>query len=89
MSDNEQAVESLLTYRRDAVAAILMNLYLLAGALRGDQKVPVSIACLVIYLNLFAPVRPNFPCSWPTLSATLFQNKHELRRLVPIKTSAT
>jgi len=40
MSDNEQAVESLLTYRRDAVAAILMNLYLLAGALRGDQKVP-------------------------------------------------
>ncbi|KAG4440903.1 hypothetical protein IFR05_003593 [Cadophora sp. M221] len=40
MSDDEQAVESLLTYRRDAVAAILMNLYLLAGALKGDQKVP-------------------------------------------------
>ena len=42
MSDNEQAVESLLAYRRDAVAAILMNLYVLAGALRGDRKVPVS-----------------------------------------------
>ncbi|KAK2624732.1 hypothetical protein QTJ16_005925 [Diplocarpon rosae] len=40
MSDDEQAVESLLTYRRDAVAAVLMNLYILAGALRGDQKVP-------------------------------------------------
>ena len=61
MSDNEQAVESLLTYRRDAVAAILMNLYLLAGALRGDQKVPVSIACLVIYLNLFAPTDVLLP----------------------------
>ena len=43
MSDNEQAAESLLAYRRDAVAAILMNLYVLAGALRGDRKVPVSL----------------------------------------------
>ena len=42
MSDNEQAAESLLAYRRDAVAAILMNLYVLAGALRGDRKVPVN-----------------------------------------------
>lgn len=41
MSDDKQAVESLLTYRRDAVAAILMNLYILAGALRGNQRVPV------------------------------------------------
>ncbi|KAH8598829.1 hypothetical protein B0O99DRAFT_537965 [Bisporella sp. PMI_857] len=40
LSDNEQAAESLLAYRRDAVAAILMNLYVLAGALRGDRKVP-------------------------------------------------
>jgi hypothetical protein len=40
MSDNEQAAESLLAYRRDAVAAILMNLYVLAGALRGNRKVP-------------------------------------------------
>ncbi|KAG0650041.1 Brefeldin A-sensitivity 4 [Hyphodiscus hymeniophilus] len=40
MSDNEQAAESLLAYRRDAVAAILMNLYVLAGALRGDRKLP-------------------------------------------------
>ncbi|TVY28227.1 Protein BRE4 [Lachnellula hyalina] len=36
--NNEQAAESLLAYRRDAVAAILMNLYVLAGALRGDRK---------------------------------------------------
>jgi hypothetical protein len=40
MSDNEQAAESLLAYRRDAVASILMNLYVLAGALRGNRKVP-------------------------------------------------
>jgi hypothetical protein len=40
MSDDEQAAESLLAYRRDAVAAILMNLYVLAGALRGNRKVP-------------------------------------------------
>jgi len=40
ISDNEQAAESLLAYRRDAVAAILMNLYVLAGALRGNRKVP-------------------------------------------------
>jgi len=42
MSDNEQAAESLLAFRRDAVAAVLMNLYILAGALRGDRKVPVG-----------------------------------------------
>jgi hypothetical protein len=40
ISDNEQAAESLLAYRRDAVAAVLMNLYVLAGALRGNRKVP-------------------------------------------------
>ena len=40
ISDNDQAAQSLLTYRRDAVAAILMNLYVLAGALRGDRPVP-------------------------------------------------
>jgi len=42
MLDNEQAAESLLAFRRDAVAAVLINLYILAGALRGDRKVPVS-----------------------------------------------
>ncbi|CAD6446655.1 4e649bb4-d863-4f17-9e8d-6e258a16a71e [Sclerotinia trifoliorum] len=40
VSENEQASESLLAFRRDAVACILMNLYVLAGALRGDRKVP-------------------------------------------------
>jgi hypothetical protein len=43
ISDNRQAAEDLLAYRRDAVATILMNLYVLAGALRADRKVPVSI----------------------------------------------
>lgn len=42
LSDNKQAADSMLAYRRDAVAAILMNLYVLAGALRGNRKVPVS-----------------------------------------------
>jgi hypothetical protein len=42
MSENEQASESLLGFRRDAVACILMNLYVLAGALKGNRKVPVS-----------------------------------------------
>ncbi|KAH8808461.1 hypothetical protein F5884DRAFT_732843 [Xylogone sp. PMI_703] len=40
MADNEQASSSLLSYRRDAVAAILMNLYVLAGALRVNRRVP-------------------------------------------------
>jgi hypothetical protein len=40
MSDSINASEALLPFRRDAVAAILMNLYVLAGALRGNRKVP-------------------------------------------------
>lgn len=40
MFDNTLATETLLTYRRDAVAAILMNLYVLAGALRADRPCP-------------------------------------------------
>lgn len=40
MSDNAIASEALLPFRRDAVAAILMNLYTLAGALRGNRPVP-------------------------------------------------
>lgn len=47
LSDDEQAAESLLSYRRDAVAAILMNLYVLAGALRGNGKVPVSLSIML------------------------------------------
>lgn len=38
--DNPQAAEQLLSHRRDAVAAILGNLYILAGALRSKRKVP-------------------------------------------------
>lgn len=50
LSDSEQASESLLAFRRDAVACILMNLYVLAGALRGDRKVPVSCSTFILYL---------------------------------------
>jgi len=42
--EDEIAIESLLEYRRDAVASILMNLYVLAGALRGGRGVPVSLS---------------------------------------------
>ncbi|KAF7546762.1 hypothetical protein G7Z17_g8193 [Cylindrodendrum hubeiense] len=38
--DNPVAAEKLLSYRRDAVASILGNLYILAGALRSQRKVP-------------------------------------------------
>ncbi|KAH7238918.1 hypothetical protein BKA59DRAFT_402587 [Fusarium tricinctum] len=38
--DNPVAAEKLLFYRRDAVAAILGNLYILAGALKSQRKVP-------------------------------------------------
>lgn len=40
--DNPVAAEQLLSFRRDAVATILGNLYILAGALRSQRKVPVS-----------------------------------------------
>jgi hypothetical protein len=39
--DSPIAAEKLLGYRRDAVAAVLANLYILAGALRSQRKVPV------------------------------------------------
>ncbi|KAH7151858.1 hypothetical protein B0J13DRAFT_438362 [Dactylonectria estremocensis] len=38
--DNPVAAEKLLSPRRDAVASILGNLYILAGALRSQRKVP-------------------------------------------------
>ncbi|EYB31153.1 hypothetical protein FG05_09510 [Fusarium graminearum] len=38
--DNPVAAEMLFTYRRDAVAAILSNLYTLSGALKHQKKVP-------------------------------------------------
>ncbi|KAI4107985.1 MAG: hypothetical protein L6R37_001267 [Teloschistes peruensis] len=37
---NQEAIDSLVWFRRDAVAVILMNLYILASALRADQPVP-------------------------------------------------
>ncbi|KAL5352574.1 Zinc finger protein containing five transmembrane domains [Pseudogymnoascus australis] len=40
MSQNEVVSNELLPYRRDAVASILMTLYILAGALRGKRRVP-------------------------------------------------
>lgn len=40
LGNSGYASETLLPFRRDAVASILMNLYVLAGALRGNRKVP-------------------------------------------------
>ncbi|KAH8666333.1 hypothetical protein BX600DRAFT_397143 [Xylariales sp. PMI_506] len=38
--DNPEAAARLLGYRRDAIATILTNLYVLSGALRAGRKVP-------------------------------------------------
>ncbi|KAL6873005.1 hypothetical protein J3F83DRAFT_713461 [Trichoderma novae-zelandiae] len=38
--DDPVAAQRLLGFRRDAVASILANLYIFAGALRADRKVP-------------------------------------------------
>lgn len=40
LQTSETANEALLSYRRDAVAAVLMNLYILAGALKSDRPIP-------------------------------------------------
>ena len=40
LGSDKKAVESLTAPRRDAVAVILLNLYILASALRADQPVP-------------------------------------------------
>lgn len=41
--DNTEFAADLLGHRRDAVATILTNLYVLSGALKADRKVPVSL----------------------------------------------
>ncbi|KAH8193710.1 hypothetical protein TruAng_012126 [Truncatella angustata] len=38
--DNPEAAARLLGYRRDAIATVMTNLYVLSGALRADRKVP-------------------------------------------------
>ncbi|KAF4124373.1 protein transport [Geosmithia morbida] len=43
LRDNTEASEFLLGYRRDAVAAVLANLYILAGALRSRRPVPMFL----------------------------------------------
>ncbi len=40
LAGSESSKETLISVRRDAVAAILMNLYILAGALRAARPVP-------------------------------------------------
>ena len=40
LASYHQSTDNLLTVRRDAVATILINLYILAGALRSDRPVP-------------------------------------------------
>ena len=49
ISDNSDAALELLGHRRDAVATILTNLYVLSGALRSNRMVPV---CLHIFMIL-------------------------------------
>lgn len=39
-SDTEEANRRLISARRDAVASILLNLYILSGALRTNRAVP-------------------------------------------------
>ena len=53
INDNDEAAERLLSFRRDAVASILMNLYILAGSLRANRKVPVRSD----FLYLFQPTK--------------------------------
>jgi hypothetical protein len=66
ISDNDQGADSLLAHRRDAVAAILMNLYVLASALRNNKKVPVR---LTTKLARLATLR----ISIPALSSFVFR----------------
>lgn len=40
MTDNPEAAEAMLSFRRDAVASVLMNIYVFAGALRSDRPLP-------------------------------------------------
>ncbi|CAJ2504806.1 Uu.00g122000.m01.CDS01 [Anthostomella pinea] len=42
--DNAEAAADLLGHRRDAIATILTNLYVLSGALRANRKVPKYLA---------------------------------------------
>lgn len=46
------AARAMLGHRRDAVAAVLTNLYVLSGALRAGSKVPVSCPCSHLVLAL-------------------------------------
>jgi hypothetical protein len=56
ITHNEEAADALLSFRRDAVATILMNLYVLAGALRGHRKVPVNIpSSFFLILFIYPP----------------------------------
>lgn len=52
--DNPVAAQHLLGFRRDAVASILANLYIFAGALRADRKVPVRTT-LFFFSFFFSP----------------------------------
>lgn len=47
--DDPEEATDLLSYRRDEIATVLTNLYVLAGALRADRQLPVSIMSRVRY----------------------------------------
>ncbi len=42
VGDDSEAAMDLLGHRRDQIATVLTNLYVLSGALRADRPVPVS-----------------------------------------------
>ncbi|KAI2636750.1 hypothetical protein GGS21DRAFT_46194 [Xylaria nigripes] len=48
IQDNSDAAIKLLGYRRDAIAAIIMNLYVLSGALRANRPVPIHLPNVAI-----------------------------------------
>ncbi|PTB66936.1 hypothetical protein BBK36DRAFT_1168450 [Trichoderma citrinoviride] len=68
--DEPLAAQRLLGFRRDAVASILANLYIFAGALRADRKVPK-------YLPSAAAARRKLLLETAALEDELAQHAHQ------------
>ncbi|KAL7946093.1 hypothetical protein V8C42DRAFT_322450 [Trichoderma barbatum] len=68
--DDPVAAQRLLGFRRDAVASILANLYIFAGALRADRKVPR-------YLPSAAAARRKLLLETAAVEDEMAQHSHE------------
>ncbi|KAH0526590.1 hypothetical protein TsFJ059_009891 [Trichoderma semiorbis] len=68
--DDTVAAQRLLGFRRDAVASILANLYIFAGALRADRKVPR-------YLPSAAAARRKLLLETSAVEDEMAQHSHE------------